>query len=97
ATTESSRSAVSWGAVIAGGMVAAALTLLLLAFGTGIGFSVVSASLDDGISAKTFSITSGIYLIVVAVLASSVGGYIAGRLRTRWTGVHTHEVFFRDT
>ena len=25
------------------------------------------------------------------------GGYVAGRLRTRWVGVHTHEIFFRDT
>ena len=31
------------------------------------------------------------------MLSSSIGGYIAGRLRTRWTGVHTDEVYFRDT
>jgi len=46
---------------------------------------------------STFQISAGIYLIVVAMLASTIGGFIAGRLRTKWVGVHTHEVFFRDT
>jgi hypothetical protein len=50
-----------------------------------------------GVSASTFQIGTGLYLIVVAMLASTVGGYIAGRLRTKWVDVHTHEVFFRDT
>ena len=31
------------------------------------------------------------------MVASTIGGYLAGRLRTKWVGVHTHEVFFRDT
>ena len=48
-------------------------------------------------SATTFKIGTGLYLIVIAMLASSIGGYIAGRLRTRWTGVHSDEVYFRDT
>jgi hypothetical protein len=94
---EDSDSAVNWGAVIAGGIAAAALTLVLLAFGAGIGFSVVSPWSDQGVSATAFSIGAGLYLVVVAMLASTVGGYLAGRLRTRWTGVHTHEAFFRDT
>jgi hypothetical protein len=94
---EDSDSAVNWGAVIAGGIAAAALTLVLLAFGAGVGFSVVSPWSDQGVSAPTFSLAAGVYLIVVAMLASTVGGYLAGRLRTKWTGVHTHEVFFRDT
>jgi hypothetical protein len=35
--------------------------------------------------------------VIVAVMSSAVGGYLAGRLRTKWVGVHTNEVFFRDT
>ena len=89
--------AVSWAAVAAGAVVAAALTLVLLAFGVGMGFSAVSPWGGSGVSASTFQISTGIYLIVVAMLASTIGGYIAGRLRTKWFGVHTHEVFFRDT
>jgi hypothetical protein len=89
--------AVSWAAVVAGAIAAAALTLVLLAFGAGMGFSAVSPWGSSGVSASTFQISTGIYLIVVAMLASTIGGYIAGRLRTKWFGVHTHEVFFRDT
>ncbi|MGZ5834717.1 MAG: hypothetical protein ACXWJ5_00760, partial [Xanthobacteraceae bacterium] len=89
--------AVPWAAVAAGAVAAAALTLVLLAFGVGMGFSVVSPWSNSGVSANTFEIGTGLYLIVVAMLASTIGGYIAGRLRTKWTGVHTHEVFFRDT
>jgi len=89
--------AVSWAAVAAGAIAAAALTLVLLAFGAGMGFSAVSPWSNSGVSASTFQIGTGLYLICVAMLASAIGGYIAGRLRTRWVGVHTHEVFFRDT
>ena len=32
-----------------------------------------------------------------SLFASGVGGYLAGRLRTRWVNVHTDEVYFRDT
>jgi hypothetical protein len=89
--------AVSWAAVAAGAIAAAALTLVLLAFGAGMGFSAVSPWGNSGVSVSTFQIGTGLYLICVAMLASAIGGYIAGRLRTRWVGVHSHEVFFRDT
>jgi len=42
-------------------------------------------------------LTAAIWLIVTQWLSAAVGGYIAGRLRTRWIGTHTHEIFFRDT
>jgi hypothetical protein len=96
-TGEPSVSGVSWPAVAAGAVVSCALTLVLLAFGIGLGLSVVSPWSGSGVSATTFKIGTGLYLIVVAMLASSIGGYIAGRLRTRWVGVHSDEVYFRDT
>lgn len=96
-TGEPAVAGVSWPAVAAGAVVSCALTLVLLAFGTGLGLSVVSPWAGSGISATTFKIGTGLYLIVIAMLASSVGGYIAGRLRTRWIGVHSDEVYFRDT
>src|SRR5450759_5990518 len=89
--------AVSWAAVVAGAVATAALTLVLLAFGAGMGFSSVSPWGNSGVSASTLQISAGLYLIVVAMLASTIGGFIAGRLRTKWVGVHTYEVFFRDT
>jgi hypothetical protein len=94
---EENQSAVSWAAIAAGGVAAAALTLVLLVFGAGMGFSSISPWSDSGISSATFNIAAGIYLIVVAMLSSTIGGYVAGRLRTKWTGLHTDEVAFRDT
>lgn len=96
-TGEPSIAGVSWPAVTAGAVVSCALTLVLLAFGIGLGLSVVSPWAGAGVSATTFKIGTGLYLIVIAMLASSIGGYIAGRLRTRWVGVHSDEVYFRDT
>jgi hypothetical protein len=96
-TGEPSVAGVSWAAVTAGAVVSCALTLVLLAFGIGLGLSVVSPWAGAGVSATTFKIGTGLYLIVIAMLSSSIGGYIAGRLRTRWIGVHSDEVYFRDT
>lgn len=93
---ETAASAVSWGAILAGGVAAAALTLILLAFGSGVGFSSISPWSTTAASTP-FHIAAGLYFIVTAMIASSVGGYLAGRLRTRWTAVHVREVFFRDT
>jgi hypothetical protein len=89
--------AINWAAVAAGAFANAALTLLLLAFGAGMGFSAISPWANSGVSMTTFSIGTGIWLIVMAMLASTVGGYLAGRLRSLWSGVHSDEVFFRDT
>jgi len=96
-TVVDAQSAVSWGAIAAGAVGAAALALLLIAFGAGLGLSAVSPWGDSGASASTFKTGTGIYLVIVAVMSSAVGGYLAARLRTKWVGVHTHEVFFRDT
>jgi hypothetical protein len=97
AQEEAQASGVSWGAIVAGGIATSALSLLLLALGAGLGFSSVSPWSNSGVSSTTFNIGAGLYLIVMAMVASTIGGYLAGRLRTKWVGVHTHEVFFRDT
>jgi hypothetical protein len=88
---------ISWAAVAAGAVAAAALTLLLVAFGAGLGLSAVSPWSDSGVSASTFNVATGIYLVIIGVMSSAVGGYLAARLRTKWLGVHSNEVFFRDT
>jgi hypothetical protein len=96
-TTDLGVAGVSWPAVVAGAVVSCALTLVVLAFGLGLGLSVVSPWSGAGVSATTFKVGTGLYMIVVAMLASSIGGYLAGRLRSGWAGVHTDEVYFRDT
>jgi hypothetical protein len=88
---------VSWGAVLAGAVASCAVTLFLLSLATGLGLSAVSPWGNSGASATTFKIGTGLYFIVMAMISSAIGGYLAGRLRTKWVGVHTDEVFFRDT
>jgi hypothetical protein len=91
------RSAASWPSIIAGAFVAAASTVILVALGSGIGFASISPWPDHGASITTFAVTTAIWLIVTQWVSAALGGYIAGRLRTRWIGTHAHEVFFRDT
>ncbi len=90
-------SAVSWKAIFAGTTASIAITMVLVAFGVGVGFSVVSPWSGEGLSATSFTISAGIYLIVVAMLSSTIGGYLAGRLRSQWASVHAHERYFRDS
>jgi hypothetical protein len=94
---EASSSGVAWGAVIGGAFVAAALSLILLALGAGLGLSAVSPWSNVGVSASAAGTAAIIWLIVIEVIASALGGYLTGRLRTKWTLIHTDEVYFRDT
>lgn len=90
-------SAVSWGAIVAGAAAAAALSLILLMLGVGLGLSAVSPWARDGVSATTFGVSTIVWLTLTQLLASAMGGYLAGRLRTKWAAAHADEVYFRDT
>lgn len=90
-------SAVSWAAIFAGAAVAAAMSLILLLLGTGFGLSSVSPWSFEGVTAETFGWTTILWISFTSLFASGLGGYLAGRLRTRWVSVHGDETFFRDT
>lgn len=94
---ERSSSAVSWGAIFAGAAGAAALSLILLVLGSGLGFSFVSPWSGEGMSAKAFGISGILWITLTSLAASGMGGYLAGRLRTRWAATARDEVYFRDT
>jgi hypothetical protein len=94
---ESAISAVSWPAIIAGAFAIAAVALILLALGSGLGFASVSPWYNSGPSATTFGVLAAVWLLVVQWISAALGGYVTGRLRTKWVGVHTDEVYFRDT
>ena len=96
-TTTNENGAVSWGAVIAGAVGAAALSLVLFLLGTGLGLAVVSPWASERVSGTAASVSTIVWVTFVQLLASVLGGYLAGRLRTRWVTVHTNEVYFRDT
>ena len=88
---------MSWGAIIGGAVVAAALSLLLVALGAGLDLASISPWSGSGASSATFTVMTAIWFIVIQWLASGFGGYLTGRLRTKWVNTHTHAVFFRDT
>lgn len=94
---EAAASGVSWSAIFAGAVVAAAVSLMLMVLGAGFGLSIVSPWSGAGVAAGTFAVSTAIGLVVIQWVASGLGGYVTGRLRTRWVDVHTDEVFFRDT
>ncbi|TPN36117.1 hypothetical protein FKO01_09135 [Mesorhizobium sp. B2-3-3] len=96
-STESSASAISWGPIIAGAFAASTLSFILMLLGSGLGLTMVSPWSGSGASITTFAVSSAIWLVVVQWLSSGVGGYLAGRMRTKWVDIHTDEVFFRDT
>src|SRR5688500_14476077 len=94
---ETQSSGVSWAAVFAGAVTAAALALILLLLGTGLRLSAVSPRAGEGVSAKTVGMAAIVWMIVVHLSSSALGGYLAGRLRTKWADIQADEVFFRDT
>ncbi|CAB3938130.1 hypothetical protein [Achromobacter insolitus] len=94
---ESAISAVSWAAVIAGAVIAAALSLALFAGGTGLGFLSISPWSGEGATAPAIGIGLIVWMLATQIVAYGIGGYVAGRLRTKWVDVHSDEVYFRDT
>jgi hypothetical protein len=97
AVAGSGGSAISWSAIVAGAIAAIALTLTLVTLGSAFGLASVSPWPGVGASPTSFTIGAGIWLIITQWLSAAAGGYLAGRLRIRWQGLHTHEVYFRDT
>jgi hypothetical protein len=90
-----STSAVSWSAILAGTAVAVASSLVLFTLTAGLDLAALAP--DRAASATSLTVLTGIALVVTQWISAALGGYMTGRLRTRWVSTHTHEVFFRDT
>jgi hypothetical protein len=86
---------VEWGAVLAGAVLASAISFVLLTFGAAIGLSATSPWPNSGASAKVIASVAVFWAMATQIGAFMAGGYVAGRMRSRWheTG---HEVEFRD-
>jgi len=80
-----------------GAAVAASVALIMLALGAGFGLSGVSPWSNVGASASAAGTAAILWLIVTELISCALGGYLVGRLRTKWVAVHTDEVYFRDT
>ncbi|MFZ0849758.1 MAG: hypothetical protein WAO08_11215 [Hyphomicrobiaceae bacterium] len=87
---------VEWGAVLAGAVLAAAISFVLLTFGAAIGLSATSPWPNSGVSAKLIATLALLWAMMQQIGAFMVGGYVAGRMRSRWREPTQHEVEFRD-
>ena len=75
---------LQWSAIIAGALVGAALSLVLIAFGSAVGLAVLSSSPTWRDVSPALTVASGIYLLLMVLASFGLGGYVAGRLRERW-------------
>jgi hypothetical protein len=94
--TSAGASFVEWGAVLAGAFLAAAISFVLLTFGAAIGLSATSPWPNSGVSAKLIATLAVLWAMMQQIGAFMVGGYVAGRMRSRWHEPTQHEVEFRD-
>ncbi len=87
---------VDWPAIFAGTVLASAISLLLLTFGSAVGLSLTSAHEGSGISLMGFSIAAALWLVWVQVSGFMAGGYLTGRLRRRNYDATEEESDIRD-
>ena len=95
ATATAGASFVEWGAVLAGAFLAAAISFVLLTFGAAIGLSATSPWPNSGVSAKVIASVAVFWAMAQQIGAFMAGGYVAGRMRSRWHEAG-HEADFRD-
>ena len=87
---------VDWAAIVAGAVLAAAISLVLLSFGSAIGLGITSPLPGEGVSFFWFAIAAGLWLLWVQISSFMAGGYLAGRLRRRVGDATEDEVDVRD-
>jgi hypothetical protein len=96
-SVENSASAVEWASIFGGALAAFGVTAILLTLGPGLGLTTVSPWSVTNPSPTIFGTAAAIWLVITQWLSSAFGGYLTGRLRTKWVDVRTEEVLFRDT
>jgi hypothetical protein len=94
---ESSASAVEWAAIAGGALAAIGVSIILFTLASGTGLATVRPWSFSSPSPTTFGVAAAIGLVVIQWVSSALGGYLTGRLRTKWVGIRTDEIFFRDT
>jgi len=87
---------LSWGAIIAGAVCGAAISLLLFAFGSAIGLTAISPWPHTGLSPVVLAVIGALWMAIVQVVGFGTAGYVAGRVRNSWRSVPPHEQRFRD-
>jgi hypothetical protein len=87
---------VDWPAIFAGIVLASAIALVLLTFGSAIGLSFANFHGSTGVSPVWVAIAAASWLLWVEVSSMMCGGYLAGRMRRRAHDATEHESDVRD-
>ena len=87
---------VDWPAIIAGIVLASALSILMLAFGSAVGLSFTNFNARPDVSPIWLAIAAASWLLWVQISSFMAGGYLTGRLRKRHNDATEDEVDVRD-
>src|ERR1700674_5655392 len=85
-----------WKPILAGAIVASALSFILISFGSAIGLAIASPSSSWRNTSSALALLGGLWLLLTSLASFGLGGYLAGRLRESWTVVVPDEIEFRD-
>ena len=85
-----------WSPIFAGAIVAAAVSFVFISFGSGIGLAVASPSSTWRDTSSVLALLGGLWLLLTALAAFGLGGYLAGSLREAWSTAPPDAVEFRD-
>ena len=99
ATSTSDRdqsSYVDWPAIIAGIVLASAISVVFISFGSAIGLNFLDFNAREGASPIFVAIVAASWFLWVQVSSFMAGGYLTGRLRRRYHDASEHESDVRD-
>jgi hypothetical protein len=80
--------------VVAGAVIATAVTFFLILIGSGLGLALTSARSATGAGLKTFLTLGAIYFVAAQAFGFAIGGHVAGRLMPP-AGTESEEETFR--
>jgi hypothetical protein len=87
---------VDWGAIIAGALIAAAISFVMITFGSAVGLSLTALDNASATTVTAIFVAGGLWLLWTQVSSFMGGAYVAGRLRRRVSDATEHEVEMRD-
>ncbi|MGZ9096834.1 MAG: hypothetical protein ACXW30_00885 [Micavibrio sp.] len=87
---------VEWSTIIGGAILALAISAVLLQFGAAVGIANTESLRGSMDASAEQIIGAGVYILLIQLIASMCGGYVAGRMRAPVAGVPDHEREIRD-
>src|SRR5690242_17256325 len=94
--TTASPTYLHWSPIFAGAIIAAAVSFVLISFGSGLGLAVASPSSSWRDTSSMLALLAGLWLLLTSLASFGLGGYLAGHLREAWSAAPPDAVELRD-